>query len=399
VVVESVEQELLLACARWSLGIVRPSDVAIAATRVRNWPAFLRLADAQGVQALAAAAIESSDVPLPAEPMDVLRRTLRHNARRVHLLTQELLRVMALLDAAGVRAVALKGPVIAHLCYTEPACRSIGDLDLLVTRRDLRHASRVLSDAGYFEKGDAHLRSCRRAFGRLGNEIPFENTTTGIHIDLHGELMPVGFPATLNCREMIDRSKMIELEGQTVRSLASMDHLVFLCLHGAKHGWSGLNWVLDLCGFIRQLPDLPLHTARPSPVQRMTSIGLLLADYLLQGSNPQLENVCREALSDERMAASRFISRFGSIEGEAFTVRRSIGDLLVTSGSLCATARFVGMMIVVPQPSDWESVRILRPGLYFLYYPVRLARLGWMRALRISTIRQHGKLEDTNEAG
>jgi len=390
---------LLLACARWSLGVVPPREVATAAARVDNWPAFLLLADAQGLQALAAAAIGESGVRLPDEPTNVLRRALRRNATRVHLLTHELLRVMSMLNHAGLRAIAIKGPVIAHLCYRDPAYRFMGDLDLLVHRRDLRHASRVLNDAGYFETGNAHLRSCRQAFGRVGNEIPFDNTTTGIHIDLHGDLMPVGFPATLSCGEMADRSKMVELEGQTVRSLAPMDHLVFLCLHGAKHGWSGLNWVLDLCGLIRQTSHLPLQTPQPSPIQRMTSIGLLLADYLLQGSDTRLANACRALPLAARKAASRFISRFGSIEGEGLSVRRSIADLLFTSGSLCSTARFAGMMIVVPQPSDWESVRIRRPGLYFLYYPVRLARLGWVRALRISTIGQHGKLGDTNETG
>jgi hypothetical protein len=115
-----------------------------------------------------------------------------------------------------------------------------------------------------------------------------------------------------------------------------------------------------------------------SPVlNRMTWVGLLLADFVLDGNVPELEGHCRTAPPAARDAAATFFPRFGSTDGECMSIRRAIRDLYASCGSLVAVARLVLTKIIVPQDADWGSVRIPSRSLFFLYYPWRIARLGW----------------------
>ena len=68
----------------------------------------------------------------------------------LHARRRALLRsTMAILAAAGIDHLLLKGPVLAHTVYAEPATRSMSDLDFLVHPDDLAAAVAALEAAGY----------------------------------------------------------------------------------------------------------------------------------------------------------------------------------------------------------------------------------------------------------
>ena len=78
-----------------------------------------------------------------------LRERYRQNARHNLLLTGELLRVLGILDSAGIAAVPWKGPLLAETVYETSHCGCSGDLDVLVPRRDTHTARELLGQAGY----------------------------------------------------------------------------------------------------------------------------------------------------------------------------------------------------------------------------------------------------------
>jgi len=73
------------------------------------------------------------------------RATNREVARHLH-------QVAAILEQRGIENLVLKGPALSLGYYGSLDRRRIGDLDLLVRRRDLRAASRALVEAGYVSR-------------------------------------------------------------------------------------------------------------------------------------------------------------------------------------------------------------------------------------------------------
>lgn len=374
---ESDEEKLLLACIRWALGVTPPCAIPQLANGIGDWPLFLDLAASHGLQPIAADCLHRSAAEIPGDVSGILYKALRDNAKRVLLLTTELVRLTQLLDTAAVRAVALKGPVLAHACYDEPAHRMMSDLDLLVGRQDLSRATEILAHAGYIEDGDRHLRACRTAFRRWYNATGFHHPVSRVRVDLHWDFAPAGFPGGLDPDELIGRARPVLVEGHPVRSLSPEDNLLFLCAHGAKHQWSGLNWVVDICGLIQRSSGLPALPSAVPGLNQMVWIGLLLADFLLDGSVPDLANLVREAPPRAKRSAMKFLARFGSVRAGEERLWSRLGLLYAVSGSARLWAGSVLAQIVVPEESDWASLRIPWRGAFFLYYPWRLARLGW----------------------
>ena len=66
--------------------------------------------------------------------------------------------------------------------------------------------------------------------------------------------------------------------------------MLVLCLHGCKHKWGELKWVVDVAELIRVRPDLDwsllMETARRAGSFRMVGLGLLLAHRLLEAAVP-----------------------------------------------------------------------------------------------------------------
>jgi hypothetical protein len=59
------------------------------------------------------------------------------------------LAILASLEQAGIRALGLKGSILARQLYDEPGARTVGDIDILVAAGDLDHAVDVVARMGW----------------------------------------------------------------------------------------------------------------------------------------------------------------------------------------------------------------------------------------------------------
>ncbi|MGC9453527.1 MAG: nucleotidyltransferase domain-containing protein [Phycisphaerae bacterium] len=87
-------------------------------------------------------------------------------AGRCMLLSAELERVLAALEAGGIRGVTLKGPDFAQRLYERPQLRPFRDIDVLVAPRDFRTGCEVLVSAGY-RPVDSDMKYSR-GYGQCG---------------------------------------------------------------------------------------------------------------------------------------------------------------------------------------------------------------------------------------
>jgi hypothetical protein len=158
------------------------------------------------------------------------------------------LKVHATLKDAGLRHVFLKGPVLAEQLFGRRLLRTCKDVDVLVSRRDLRRAHQALKTAGFHP-----AVSNWRAALRLPLTASFQKDA--LYLGPRGENLELHWRTDVaEC--LVDDLAAIppataSLQGHDLPVLPDALNCVYLCHHAAKHGWNRLRWLLDIPLFLK----------------------------------------------------------------------------------------------------------------------------------------------------
>ncbi len=369
---------LLRGCARASFDAAGAVPlIAEAAAREMDWGAFLRLAERNRLLPLAHRALgDRADVPETVRSR--LRSAYAENARHALFLAGELRRLMDALDAAGIRALAYKGPALAVRAYGHMALRTYSDLDLLVAPADLPAATRVLGSLGYVSVYDFSPAQ-DAAFRRVDGDYPYHHPRTGGLVELHGRVSSARFVADLPTERLMARARAVPIGGGDVPAPADDDLFLALCLHGAKHRWARLEWLACAAALaVRADLDLPsiLLAADGIGARRTVLLALLLARYALGLALPH--DIHRSIDADPALAALAEEARglwFGAeADGDEATPANLRFNARLRDGA-ADRARYAARWLFLPSPEDWAWVRLpdaLAP-LYRVLRPLRLA--------------------------
>ena len=274
-VAPSRELRFLLACARGEA-------VAVPALDWRRllWMATRHRLTPQVAQALA------GRPEVPAEVVATLARGTRQAAVTGLAQAAEMVRVTTVLEAAGIPALALKGPVEALLCRGGLGQRPSSDIDLHVAEEHIAGAIAALGQAGWRPDlpGLAQVAgkpwvgafecTLRRAAGAPAVELHWRFTSTF-----------ATFPLTM--AEALGRSIAVELAGGSVRTLPTAERFLFLCAHGCKHGWAMVSHLLDIAVYLhRGIPPEIAGLARRMRLRRVLTLSVHLAHVLLAAPLP-----------------------------------------------------------------------------------------------------------------
>ncbi len=192
-----------------------------------RWPRVLWDLRFHRLTGLAIAAWESERLAIAPELATQLleeHRTVMAHALRVE---QRLVRLAHAFDAAGIRAVVLKGAAMAHAVYPDPAMRPFGDLDLLVSTADWRGACALLVEHGYARD----LPEPRPGFDERFGKAATHSDASDVQIDLHRTLVVGPFGLWLDPEELLERTGTFELGGHTVLRLDPTGLLLNALLH------------------------------------------------------------------------------------------------------------------------------------------------------------------------
>lgn len=234
-------------------------------------------------------------VPVPV--MAQLRQELANVRAYNFFLLQELARICALLQSANIRVLAWKGPVLAVAAYSDPSLRQCADLDLLVSPADLSKAVEVLTQNGYGEQyvdTGGHTRNLERQSPRA-------------IVELHSLVAQAHFSIPLEVPALLDNPVDVPTLTGPVPTPAPEYLLLLLCIHGSKHIWERVIWICDVVLLLRANPQLDWKRiwteAGALRVERMLSLGLLLADGLAPGCVPA--DVLEKSRHDHRAVTLR----------------------------------------------------------------------------------------------
>lgn len=235
---------------------------------------LLRLARLHGLTPLVAQALGDA---APAEVREAfLRRALVN-----FLFTSELVGLLRLLEGAGIPAIPFKGAALAQEVYGSFGLREFADLDFLLPRRDALRARDLLLARGYRPERELSPPELRAQLEDYG-DLKLADGERGIAVELHWEVAPRYFSFALDHAALRRRLRRVSLAGTPARALSPEDLLLVLAVHGAKHCWDRLGWIVDVARLIGVHGDLDgewlaRHAAGRGAL-RMVRLALLLAE-------------------------------------------------------------------------------------------------------------------------
>jgi hypothetical protein len=294
------------------------------------------------------------------------REAARARAQTNLALTAELLALLATLNAERCRVVPWRGPVAAAAYYGDLGRREFWDLDLCTRPEDVRGVAEVLQARGYVPEVKTHVLQAD-AFIRQCAEVQFVHEETGGVVELQWRFAPTYLGFGLTPEAAWERLRAMTLQGHDVPALVPEDLLLALCVHGTKHVWERLAWVLDIALLLqaeRELDwDVVVARAVALRARRALALGVTLARDLLDAPAPAAAG-CEPGL-----AAAAVRHMLGRRHGLAGRCRFH----LAARDGLVARARYL-TGILTPTERDWAwwtPPAGLRGALYLLR-PVRV---------------------------
>ena len=248
---------LAAACCRCPAA-ARDDAVIASARDINNWPLFLRMLRRHRIEALAQTALVAQ-APLPDDVAAVLRQLAQTIAQRNLVMAAETARLQGLLDAAGIASLVLKGAPLAQLAYGSIAFKFSQDIDLLIAPESRDAAIDCLESDGYrLVRPAPGLDKRQRALVALyGREVALRHPDRPVLVELRWQA--VNSPSLIAGVNASSPHQIVAFGGAlTVRTLRDDDLFAYLCVHGAGHGWSRLQWLADFNAFIAMRDEATL---------------------------------------------------------------------------------------------------------------------------------------------
>jgi SAM-dependent methyltransferase len=385
------ESDFVLSCVRSQIDPSAKQHILDLVRGGLNWPEVTADAIHHSVATLLYETVMSlaPDLTIPAAQQHMLHEAARAPAMNALVLFAELLRIYPLFEAARIPVIPYKGPVLAWLAYGSIARRVYEDLDFAVPQKHIPDAVAVLKAAEYraqFDSREAHAGQGATAPG----QYLFNLIGPGTRVELHTERTLRYFPTPLEFQDLTGRLIRVDIPGLSVRTFSIEDTLVMLCVHGAKHFWERILWVLDVAKLITVQPvnwNLLLAIAEKMKSTRVLLLGLYLAHDLLGAPLPEFILQKIHGDGTVRKMAETVYGQYRGISDPSAGVWPRAVFRVRSRDAFGQGLRHLMRLAMSPTESDRSVVHL--PGflspLYMLVRPWRLAReygLGLKRKLK-----------------
>ncbi|MDP1891177.1 MAG: nucleotidyltransferase family protein [Gemmatimonadaceae bacterium] len=349
-------------------------SVRDAAAAVDDWHAVERHAQHHDVVWWVAKALPDHGVPGDARAR--IAAAAHEQAIASLAGARQLVSLLALLENAGVRTAAYKGPALAVDAHGDVGARHFYDLDVFVAQRDRERASAALSAAGYAVPDGMTARE--EQFYARWEGVAHREVADGLPVELHWRCQAARYGGPGDPAGVLERTRACALGGGHVPVPAVEDLGVLLALHGAKHAWRLLMWVADFSAVVSRTDfDWDRFAGRAAEwgVRRAARYGVLVGHDLTGILVPrrQLEEARGDAAAARLAAAIIARHRGDPAAADVGGDSEPRYDVQWLDG-VRARMRYVTLAAALPTPRDRAAARL--PDLLLpLAYPMRAWRL------------------------
>lgn len=369
------EAVLLQLIARVDLDEYQKTRLRELTTSGPDWMRTIELAKAHGLRPLLFRHLEGTlGQTLPRDVLASLwihQEQLRAKNLRMR---DELLEIVHLLEHEGIPVLPLKGPMLALQAYKDLALREFGDLDLLVPIEHRARARQLLAERGYASffpiSADAEaalLRSPMHYHIALKRELMVE-----LHWKTDAEF-PIEPLGDTEWWKTLGRVRVGDID---VRILAPHEQALALCLHGSKHHWSSLHWLVDIAELLALHPDIDwdwmLTRAGELRANRRLALGLRLLRDNMDCRFPAQVEAWLGQQETVLLLANDIASAWFELPPKPLGAWQRLRRNLSLYETLPARLRHIANVLFRPTLAEWSRWPLPQP-LFFLYLPLR----GW----------------------
>lgn len=297
-----LEMQFLLACCRLSMQQdeqkkAEELEQLSVLSRQVDWSTFMKLIDRHRVHSLAhhylKAQTSNTMLEIPEHVYLTLKTRFRNNKRRMLKLAGELVRLSKLFGRHDLFMLAFKGPALSQHLFGDLGLRYSKDLDLLIKPSTLDQVEQLLLSSGYRRQVPHFALTPRqkKAYLKGWEHASFYHAKRQTLIEVHWRLflnhhlLPPAYT-----QQMIETSQPLSMAGTQITVFSDEDRLLYLCLHGAKHGWSDLKWLCDVAQFLHHKRTINwsvwVENVRQLGVHRPIAQALCLAHQLFDAPLP-----------------------------------------------------------------------------------------------------------------
>ncbi len=229
------------------------SSVRAFSSEEKSWEKMIHRAERHGLASLLYKHIRNVNCGIPKMSRRLLQNLYLRNRSSNISRNKAITEIVKAYEIGDIAVLLVKGIALCNFVYDDLASRPMRDIDLLVSKNDLKKAERILLDLGY--TATTH-HSIPDDYYHL---VPLEKTIDGlpVSIELHHNLLPLDpryplWPLEKSYKE----SREIKIGDLTARTLSLEDTLHYVYLHGFQAPLSyepyRLMHVADIVSFVEK---------------------------------------------------------------------------------------------------------------------------------------------------
>lgn len=385
----TLEAEKLPTEMQLLLALIRVESIEFAAEipehlfKEANWNSFIAYAIHHRVYPYLYNKIKGiTEDLIPPSVIRILLAEYRNNTFQMLHLSGEMERIEKVLSEKQIRAIYLKGPVLADDLYGDISLRTSCDLDMLIPISELFRAETLLGTLGYIK--DEYIHTVLNDWKWRHHHFTYLHPDKGVKVELHWRLNPAPSKEP-NFETLWKRRRTSSLSSYPIHHLGREDLFLFLVSHGARHGWSRIRWLHDIrkLTFQQLDADLLIHLLRSYSYLPIGGQALALASALFKTPLPlELEALSHTGKS-QRLAkeAMFYLGRIVSLHTKPVPLevdhyhKRYLFSLMSPLQKLQFISSFL-----FPYPEDAETLPLPK-ALHFLYVPLRPFLWTWRKTV------------------
>ena len=149
--------------------------------------------------------------------------------------------ICVVFDTAAIGYRVIKGAPLAQMLYNDPGARMARDIDIIVHKLHFNQACAVIEQMGYSAKDLATAMHHSYINGE------------GIIVELHSQLSVFGMGRLSASGNRLPALNRVTIAGRNYAVLDINEYFVYLCYHGATHGWYRLLWLADIVRLLQRV--------------------------------------------------------------------------------------------------------------------------------------------------